>query len=87
MLHFITNFLNDVWRLNVLATVAVIVAIVVVVVVVFFVFVVIATWSFWYIILMMANTNKMRAKNMSQPLPGEWTSESFFAEVHCVDIE
>ncbi len=54
---FIPNFPNDVWRLTVLATVAIVVVISVVVVVVVFVFGVVATWSFHHIISMMANTN------------------------------
>ncbi len=50
--RFITNFLNNVWRLTVLATVAVVPGIVVVVVVVVFV----VAWSFRYIPSMLANT-------------------------------
>ncbi len=52
---FIPNFSNDVWRLTVLATVAIVVTIVLVVVV--FVFAVVATCSFHHIVSMMANTN------------------------------
>ena len=47
--RFITNFLNDVWRLTVLATIAVVIAIIV--------FVIVATRPFRYIVSMMANTN------------------------------
>jgi hypothetical protein len=58
LLCIITNFLNDVCRLTVLATVAVVIAIVVVVVVVFIIFVfVVATRSFLHILLISANRN------------------------------
>jgi hypothetical protein len=52
---FIPNFPIDVWRLTVLATVAIVVTIVVVVVI--FVFVVVATWSFRHIVSISANRN------------------------------
>ena len=52
---FITNFLNDFWRLTVIATITIVVAIVVVAVI--FVFVIITTRSFQHIVSMMANTN------------------------------
>jgi hypothetical protein len=57
LLRFITNLLNDVWRLTVLAIVAVVITIVVVVIVIVFVFVIVATRSFWHIVSISANTN------------------------------
>ncbi len=52
---FIPDFPIDVWRLTVLATIAIVVAIVVVVVI--FVFVVVATRSFRHIVSISANRN------------------------------